>query len=158
VVGPSGTGKSIRLRMPSRPALLPSEGEAADQRESPALPLRIDHLRPPECAPVSRTGPCSVSPHGGQNVRLSALIATGRCGTRDLRQVSSKALDAVGTARPSKTQLPGELSGGMQKRVSFARRPDRRCSSQSSGQHPLCSFDERRLPASSPVPAPASRI
>jgi phospholipid/cholesterol/gamma-HCH transport system ATP-binding protein len=68
------------------------------------------------------------------------LYRHSRLPERQIRERVSRALAAVGLYGIEE-RLPGELSGGMQKRVSFARAliedP-----SQPSGLHPLLLFDE----------------
>ena len=68
------------------------------------------------------------------------LYRYGRLSEREIRDRVGAALDAVGL-HGTEEQLPGELSGGMQKRVSFARAlindPGK-----ASDQMPLLLFDE----------------
>ena len=68
------------------------------------------------------------------------LYRTSRLTEREIRERVSRCLDAVGL-KGIEEQMPGELSGGMQKRVSFARAliddP-----AVAHGQVPLLLFDE----------------
>ncbi|NQV10115.1 MAG: ATP-binding cassette domain-containing protein [Cyanobacteria bacterium] len=137
VVGPSGTGKSTVLRILAG-LLLPSEGELRINGIAQRY-LRIDQPRPPDVRLVFQNPALLGSLTVGQNVGF-LLYRHSRLPEREIRARVQKALEAVGLLG-IETMLPGELSGGMQKRVSFARAliddP-----SQSSGQHPLLLFDE----------------
>jgi phospholipid/cholesterol/gamma-HCH transport system ATP-binding protein len=75
----------------------------------------------------------------GENVGF-LLYRFSRLGEREIRERVHQALEAVGLGG-IENQLPGELSGGMQKRVSFARALIQD-PSQPGGRVPLLLFDE----------------
>ncbi|MCT0200055.1 ATP-binding cassette domain-containing protein [Synechococcus sp. CS-1325] len=137
VVGPSGTGKSTVLRILAG-LLLPSDGELR-VNGIPQRYLRIDQPHPPDVRLVFQNPALLASLTVGENVGFLLYRHSG-LRDRDIRARVHQALEAVGLLG-IENLLPGELSGGMQKRVSFARAliedPSR-----STGQHPVLLFDE----------------
>ncbi|MCH9714415.1 MAG: ATP-binding cassette domain-containing protein [Cyanobacteria bacterium] len=117
VVGPSGAGKSSILRLLAG-LQLPSSGELLLHGE-PQTYLRLDQEHPPDVRLVFQNPALLGSLTVGENVGF-LLYRFSKLGEREIRERVSQALDAVGLGGIEK-QLPGELSGGMQKRVSFAR-------------------------------------
>ena len=137
VVGPSGTGKSTVLRILAG-LLLPSEGELRING-IPQRYLRIDQPHPPDVRLVFQNPALLASLTVGENVGFLLYKDSG-LKDGEIRTRVQQALEAVGLLG-IEDLLPGELSGGMQKRVSFARAliedPSR-----STGQHPVLLFDE----------------
>ena len=137
VVGPSGTGKSTVLRILAG-LLLPTTGNYR-LHGVPQQYLRLDQRRPADVRLVFQNPALLASLTVGENVGF-LLYRHSKLPETEIRQRVQRALEAVGLYG-IENQLPGELSGGMQKRVSFARAliddP-----SNASGQHPLLLFDE----------------
>ena len=137
VVGPSGAGKSTILRVLAG-LLLPSGGELCIHGV-PQTYLRLDQRHPPDVRLVFQNPALLASLTVRENVGF-LLDRFSRLGEREIRERVGRALEAVGLAG-TEDLYPGELSGGMQKRVSFARAviddP-----SQPPGQQPLLLFDE----------------
>jgi phospholipid/cholesterol/gamma-HCH transport system ATP-binding protein len=137
VVGPSGSGKSTILRLMAG-LLLPTAGvvkvQGVEQRY-----LRLDQRHPPDVRLVFQNPALLASLTVRENVGF-LLYRRSRLSERDIRQRVGEALRAVGL-EGTEERLPGELSGGMQKRVSFARAliedP-----TESRGGVPLLLFDE----------------
>jgi len=137
VVGPSGAGKSTILRLLAG-LLLPSAGELCIHGV-PQTYLRLDQRHPPDVRLVFQNPALLASLTVRENVGF-LLDRFSRLSEREIRERVGRALEAVGLAG-TEDLYPGELSGGMQKRVSFARAviddP-----SQPPGQQPLLLFDE----------------
>ncbi|MEB3351683.1 MAG: ATP-binding cassette domain-containing protein [Cyanobacteriota bacterium] len=137
VVGPSGAGKSTILRLLAG-LLLPSSGELRIHGE-PQRYLRMDQRRPPDVRLVFQNPALLGSLTVRENVGF-LLYRHSRLGEREIRERVRRCLEAVGL-QGIEERLPGELSGGMQKRVSFARAliedPGRE-----GGRVPLLLFDE----------------
>jgi phospholipid/cholesterol/gamma-HCH transport system ATP-binding protein len=137
VVGPSGAGKSTILRLLSG-LLLPSGGSLRIHGEEQCY-LRLDQRRPPDVRLVFQNPALLASLTVRENVGF-LLYRFSRLSEAQIRERVSQALEAVGLLGIEEL-LPGELSGGMQKRVSFARAliddPG-----ISGGQVPLLLFDE----------------
>ena len=137
VVGPSGSGKSTILRLLAG-LLLPQSGEVRIHGE-PQTYLRLDQRRPPDVRLVFQNPALLASLNVQENVGF-LLYRDGRLKEPEIRERVSRCLEAVGLYGINDL-FPGELSGGMQKRVSFARAlvddP-----SQPPGQIPLLLFDE----------------
>lgn len=137
VVGPSGSGKSTILRLMAG-LLLPTAGvvkvQGAEQRY-----LRLDQRHPPDVRLVFQNPALLASLTVRENVGF-LLYRRSRLSEREIRERVGQALRAVGLEGIGE-RLPGELSGGMQKRVSFARAliedPG-----ESGGGVPLLLFDE----------------
>jgi phospholipid/cholesterol/gamma-HCH transport system ATP-binding protein len=117
VVGPSGSGKSTILRLMAG-LLLPTAGvvkvQGLEQRY-----LRLDQRHPPDVRLVFQNPALLASLTVRENVGF-LLYRRSRLSEREIRERVGEALRAVGL-EGTEERLPGELSGGMQKRVSFAR-------------------------------------
>ena len=137
VVGPSGAGKSSILRLLAG-LQLPTSGELL-LHGVPQRYLRLDQQRPPDVRLVFQNPALLGSLTVGENVGF-LLYRFSRLGEREIRERVHQALEAVGLGG-IENQLPGELSGGMQKRVSFARALIQD-PSQPGGRVPLLLFDE----------------
>ena len=137
VVGPSGAGKSTILRLLAG-LLLPSSGELRLQG-IPQTYLRLDQRHPPDVRLVFQNPALLASLTVRQNVGF-LLDRFSRLREPEIRQRVGRALEAVGLAG-TEDLYPGELSGGMQKRVSFARAVIED-PSQPEGLRPLLLFDE----------------
>ena len=149
IVGPSGAGKTTILRLLAG-LELPSSGELHlfGQRQDY---LRLDQLQPPDVRLVSQNPALLGSLSVLQNVGF-LLYRHGQLPDQEIRQRVARCLEAVGLAGTEQL-MPAELSGGMQKRVSFARamidNPE-----TDSGQ-PLLLFDE---PTAGLDPVASTRI
>jgi phospholipid/cholesterol/gamma-HCH transport system ATP-binding protein len=117
VVGPSGSGKSTLLRLLAG-LLLPTSGVLRIHGE-PQTYLRLDQRHPPDVRLVFQNPALLASLTVRENVGF-LLYRFSRLGEREIAERVDQALEAVGLAGIEE-QMPGELSGGMQKRVSFAR-------------------------------------
>ncbi len=137
VVGPSGSGKSTVLRLLAG-LLLPTSGVLRIHDE-PQTYLRLDQRHPPDVRLVFQNPALLASLSVRENVGF-LLYRFSRLGQREIAERVDHALQAVGLAGIA-DRMPGELSGGMQKRVSFARAliddP-----TLSSARTPLLLFDE----------------
>jgi len=137
VVGPSGAGKSTILRLLAG-LLLPSAGELRIHGV-PQTYLRLDQRHPPDVRLVFQNPALLASLTVRQNVGF-LLDRFSRLSEVQIKERVTRALEAVGLYGVEDL-LPGELSGGMQKRVSFARAviddPTR-----PPGLQPLLLFDE----------------
>ncbi|MFM7087195.1 MAG: ATP-binding cassette domain-containing protein [Cyanobium sp.] len=137
VVGPSGAGKSTILRLLSG-LLLPSSGSLRIHGQEQRY-LRLDQRHPPDVRLVFQNPALLASLTVRENVGF-LLYRYSRLSEREIRERVRRALEAVGLGG-IEDLMPGELSGGMQKRVSFARAliddPG-----ASDGQVPLLLFDE----------------
>ena len=137
VVGPSGAGKSTILRLMAG-LLLPSSGDLRIHG-IPQTYLRLDQRHAPDVRLVFQNPALLASLTVRQNVGF-LLDRFSRLSDAEICQRVELALDAVGLAG-TEDLYPGELSGGMQKRVSFARAVIED-PSQPPGQVPLLLFDE----------------
>ena len=137
VVGPSGAGKSTVLRLLAG-LLLPSSGRLTINGE-PQTYLRLDQQHPPDVRLVFQNPALLGSLSVKENVGF-LLYRDGRLSEREITDRVNQALEAVGLLGTA-DQMPSELSGGMQKRVSFARAliQDPR---KTNDQTPLLLFDE----------------
>ena len=117
VVGPSGAGKSTILRLLAG-LLLPSSGRLLIHGE-PQTYLRLDQLHPPDVRLVFQNPALLASLTVRENVGF-LLYRYSRLDEAEIRRRVQVALQAVGLGGIEE-RMPGELSGGMQKRVSFAR-------------------------------------
>jgi len=137
VVGPSGAGKSTVLRLLAG-LLLPSSGRLHINGE-PQTYLRLDQQHPPDVRLVFQNPALLGSLSVKENVGF-LLYRDGRLSEREITDRVNQALEAVGLLGTA-DQMPSELSGGMQKRVSFARVliQDPR---KTNDQTPLLLFDE----------------
>ena len=137
VVGPSGSGKSTILRLLAG-LLLPSRGSVLIHGE-PQRYLRLDQHDPPDVRLVFQNPALLASLSVEQNVGF-LLYRVGHLSRAQIRERVRQALEAVGLGGIEE-QMPGELSGGMQKRVSFARALIQD-PSQPGDRMPLLLFDE----------------
>ena len=137
VVGPSGAGKSTILRLLAG-LQLPSSGVLRIHGEDQTY-LRLDQRHPPDVRLVFQNPALLASLTVRENVGF-LLYRNRTLPEREIRARVSRVLEAVGLYGIEE-RLPGELSGGMQKRVSFARAliddPSIR-----HGRVPLLLFDE----------------
>ncbi len=137
VVGPSGAGKSTVLRLLAG-LQLPSAGELRLFGE-PQPYLRLDQRHPKDVRLVFQNPALLASLTVEENVGF-LLMRLGRLKPRQIRERVMACLEAVGLHDVA-DKYPGQLSGGMQKRVSFARAlvddPDRDADAM-----PLMLYDE----------------
>jgi phospholipid/cholesterol/gamma-HCH transport system ATP-binding protein len=137
VVGPSGSGKSTILRLLAG-LLLPTRGQLR-LHGVPQHYLRLDQPHPPDVRLVFQNPALLASLTVRENVGF-LLYRFGKLTEAEIRERVGEALAAVGLYGIEE-KMPGELSGGMQKRVSFARAiihdPSR-----SDARQPLLLFDE----------------
>jgi len=137
VVGPSGAGKSTVLRLLAG-LQLPTAGvlNLFGQRQ---IYRRLDQRYPPDVRLVFQNPALLASLTVEENVGF-LLMRLGRLRPREIRERVMQCLEAVGLNDVA-DQFPGQLSGGMQKRVSFARAliddPDRDANAM-----PLLLYDE----------------
>ena len=117
VVGPSGAGKSTLLRLLAG-LQLPTDGQLLIHGE-PQTYLRLDQRHPPDVRLVFQNPALLASLSVRENVGF-LLYRFSRLGEKEIAERVDQALQAVGLAGIA-DRMPGELSGGMQKRVSFAR-------------------------------------
>jgi phospholipid/cholesterol/gamma-HCH transport system ATP-binding protein len=117
VVGPSGSGKSTLLRLLAG-LQLPTSGLLSIHGE-PQTYLRLDQRHPPDVRLVFQNPALLASLSVRENVGF-LLYRFSRLGEQEIAERVDQALQAVGLAGIA-DRMPGELSGGMQKRVSFAR-------------------------------------
>ncbi len=150
IVGPSGSGKSTILKIVAG-LILPTEGELKIFGETQKY-LRLDQNNPPDVRLVFQNpallGSLSIEENVGflleRNKKLSKKL---------IHELVNECLEEVGLFNVG-NKLPNELSGGMQKRVSFARalitdkNPD-------TINKPLLLFDE---PTAGLDPIASSRI
>ena len=150
VVGPSGAGKSTVLRLLAG-LQLPTAGELR-LFDEPQPYLRLDQRLPPDVRLVFQNPALLASLTVEENVGF-LLNRLGRMGPAQVRDRVMACLEAVGLYEVA-DQYPGQLSGGMQKRVSFARAliddPDR-----DEAAMPLLLYDE---PTAGLDPVAATRI
>ena len=150
IVGPSGAGKSTLLRVLAG-LLLPTNGELKLFGEDQTY-LRLDQSHPPDVRLVFQN-PCLLgSLTVGENVGF-LLKRSGKLSEKNIKERVISSLQEVGLYDVA-DQYPSELSGGMQKRVSFARAliddPSRE-----DATSPILLFDE---PTAGLDPVTATRI
>ena len=137
VVGPSGAGKSTVLRLLAG-LQMPTAGELHLFGELQEY-LRLDQRQPQDVRLVFQNPALLASLTVEENVGF-LLMRLGRLKPRQIRERVMTCLEAVGLHDVA-DKYPGQLSGGMQKRVSFARAliddPDR-----GEGAMPLMLYDE----------------
>ena len=150
VVGPSGAGKSTVLRLLAG-LQLPTAGELRLFGE-PQEYLRLDQRLPADVRLVFQNPALLASLTVEENVGF-LLMRLGRMKPAQIRERVQQCLEAVGLNDVA-DKYPGQLSGGMQKRVSFARAliddPDRE-----DGAMPLLLYDE---PTAGLDPVASTRI
>ncbi len=150
IVGPSGSGKSTILKILAG-LILPTEGELmifGDRQKY----LRLDQNNPPDVRLVFQNPALLGSLTIEENVGF-LLHKNKNLSKKFIHEVVSECLEEVGLFNVE-NKLPNELSGGMQKRVSFARAliTDR---NQRIETKPLLLFDE---PTAGLDPIAATRI
>ena len=137
VVGPSGAGKSTVLRLLAG-LQMATAGELRLFGERQEY-LRLDQRQPHDVRLVFQNPALLASLTVEENVGF-LLMRLGRLKPREIRDRVMACLEAVGLHDVA-DKYPGQLSGGMQKRVSFARAliddPDR-----GDGAMPLMLYDE----------------
>ncbi len=117
VVGPSGTGKSTILRLLAG-LLLPTKGCLSLYGQQQVY-LREDQDKPMDVRMVFQSPALLASLSVAENVGF-LLQRSRRLSPADIRARVSRVLEEVGL-KGIEDLMPGQLSGGMQKRVSFAR-------------------------------------
>ena len=149
IVGPSGSGKSTILKILAG-LILPTEGELKIFGEQQKY-LRLDQDNPPDVRLVFQNPALLGSLTIEENVGF--LLNKDKSLSKQLiREIVCECLEEVGLFNIN-NKLPNELSGGMQKRVSFARAL---VSKQSHKKNkPLLLFDE---PTAGLDPIASSRI
>ena len=150
IVGPSGSGKSTILKILAG-LILPSSGELKIFGEKQKY-LRLDQTNPPDVRLVFQNPALLGSLTVEENVGF-ILERNKKFSKKFIREIVSECLEEVGLFNIG-NKLPNELSGGMQKRVSFARAliTDQK-SDKKNG--PLLLFDE---PTAGLDPIASSRI
>ncbi len=137
IVGPSGAGKSTILRLMAG-LLLPTSGMlrlfGIEQKY-----LRLDQNEPPDVRLVFQNPALLASLTVEENVGF-LLMRNSRLNSKEIRRQVLDCLEKVGLYDVA-DKFPGQLSGGMQKRVSFARAlidsPNK-----DEGKMPLLLYDE----------------
>ena len=150
IVGPSGSGKSTILKILAG-LLLPTEGELRIFGEKQTY-LRLDQISPPDVRLVFQNPALLGSLTIEENVGF-LLQRNKKLSKKFIREIVSECLEDVGLFNVEQ-KLPNELSGGMQKRVSFARALITE-QDLDKKNHPLLLFDE---PTAGLDPIASSRI
>ena len=150
IVGPSGSGKSTILKILAG-LILPTEGELKIFGEKQTY-LRLDQNNPPDVRLVFQNPALLGSLTIAENVGF-ILHRNKNLSKKFIHDIVRECLEEVGLFNVE-NKLPNELSGGMQKRVSFARAliTDQ---SLNKKNHPLLLFDE---PTAGLDPIASSRI
>ncbi len=150
IVGPSGSGKSTILKIVAG-LILPTEGELKIFGEKQQY-LRLDQNNPPDVRLVFQNPALLGSLTIEENVGF-LLQRNKKLSKKVIHEIVNECLEEVGLFNVG-NKLPNELSGGMQKRVSFARAliTDQ---DQASNNKPLLLFDE---PTAGLDPIASSRI
>ena len=117
IVGPSGCGKSTVLRLLAG-LLMPTTGNLSVFGSRQEY-LRLDQTHPPDVRLVFQNPALLGSLTVEENVGF-ILKRSGQLTEEEIHQLVMECLEKVGLYDVAE-KLPGELSGGMQKRVSFAR-------------------------------------
>jgi len=150
IVGPSGSGKSTILKIVAG-LILPTQGELKIFGETQKY-LRLDQNNPPDVRLVFQNPALLGSLTIEENVGF-LLARYKKLSKKLIHELVNECLEEVGLFNVE-NKLPNELSGGMQKRVSFARalitdkNPD-------TNDKPLLLFDE---PTAGLDPIASSRI
>ena len=150
IVGPSGSGKSTILKILAG-LLLPTAGELSIFGQKQTY-LRLDQTNPPDVRLVFQNPALLGSLTIEENVGF-LLQKNKNLSKKFIQEIVRECLEEVGLFNVEK-KLPNELSGGMQKRVSFARAliTDQDLDRKSQ---PLLLFDE---PTAGLDPIASSRI
>jgi len=150
IVGPSGSGKSTILKILAG-LVLPTKGELRIFGEKQTY-LRLDQNNPPDVRLVFQNPALLGSLTIEENVGF-LLKRNKNLSKKSIHEVVRECLAEVGLFNVE-NKLPNELSGGMQKRVSFARAliTDQTLNVKSK---PLLLFDE---PTAGLDPIASSRI
>ena len=117
IVGPSGSGKSTILKILAG-LILPTEGELMIFGNKQKY-LRLDQNKPPDVRLVFQNPALLGSLTIEENVGF-LLHKNKKLSKKFIHEIVSECLEEVGLFNVE-NKLPNELSGGMQKRVSFAR-------------------------------------
>jgi phospholipid/cholesterol/gamma-HCH transport system ATP-binding protein len=117
IIGPSGTGKSTSLRIMAG-LTAPDQGEVYVRGER-RIGLAEDQRKPTGIGMVFQQAALFDSLTVEENVGFS-LYQNSRLPRGRIRELVEERLEMVGLSGISK-RFPAELSGGMRKRVSFAR-------------------------------------
>ncbi len=138
IIGPSGCGKSTILRLLAG-LLLPSSGNLSLFGTAQEY-LRLDQNDPPDVRLVFQNPALLASLTVEENVGF--LLRKNKGMSKNaIQDIVIACLEEVGLYDVA-NKLPGQLSGGMQKRVSFARALISSPSEKSSSSMPLLLFDE----------------
>ena len=150
IVGPSGSGKSTILKILAG-LILPTEGELIIFGERQKY-LRLDQNTPPDVRLVFQNPALLGSLTIEENVGF-LLYRNKNLSKKFIHETVSECLEEVGLFNVA-NKFPNELSGGMQKRVSFARAliTDQNLNTKTK---PLLLFDE---PTAGLDPIASSRI
>jgi len=150
IVGPSGSGKSTILKILAG-LILPTQGELKIFGEKQTY-LRLDQNNPPDVRLVFQNPALLGSLTIEENVGF-LLKRNKNLSKKLIHEIVRECLSEVGLFNVE-NKLPNELSGGMQKRVSFARALITDQTLKSSTK-PLLLFDE---PTAGLDPIASSRI
>ena len=137
IIGPSGSGKSTVLRLLAG-LLLPSSG-GLKLFGTIQQYLRLDQNIPPDVRLVFQNPALIGSLTVEENVGF-LLKKNSQIGDQEIKEIVISCLEEVGLYDIAE-KFPGQLSGGMQKRVSFARALINDPINDSSSM-PLLLFDE----------------
>ena len=150
IVGPSGSGKSTVLKILAG-LILPTSGELKIFGEKQNY-LRLDQNNPPDVRLVFQNpallGSLTIEENVGFILQRNKTLSKNF-----IHEIVSECLEEVGLFNVG-NKLPNELSGGMQKRVSFARALITE-KDLDKENHPLLLFDE---PTAGLDPIASSRI
>ena len=150
ILGPNGAGKSTILKILAG-LILPTEGELKIFGEKQNY-LRLDQISPPDVRLVFQNPALLGSLTIEENVGF-ILYRSKNFTKKVIKKLVNECLEEVGLFNVSQ-KLPNELSGGMQKRVSFARALINESINQPKNK-PLLLFDE---PTAGLDPIASSRI
>ncbi len=151
IVGPSGSGKSTILKILAG-LILPTKGELKIFGEKQTY-LRLDQNNPPDVRLVFQNPALLGSLTIEENVGF-LLKKNKKLSNKLIHEIVCECLAEVGLFNVE-NKLPNELSGGMQKRVSFARALITDQNLNANTNNPLLLFDE---PTAGLDPIASSRI